>query len=129
MDALHIPTEDTECGWNQLDYDCAWFNFENPTQSKTAFLRYTTWTTIEQLILATITSPFAYRYTQNDGRLVAIQTFSTPVGQQVRFWNGVNHFQVYTRDYRNTLKVVYDLDPMSSYSQHPLINVITVYPI
>lgn len=129
MEALHVPTEDTEYGWNQVDYDCARFNFEHPTKRKTAFLRYTTWPTIEQRISATIASPLANKYTQNDGRLVAKETFSTPVGQEVRFWNGVNNFDGYAKAYRNTLKVVFNLDPMSNYSQHLLINVITVYPV
>ena len=122
IEAFHIPPYDTEGGWDQVDYNCARFNFENPTQRKTAFLRNTTWPMVEHLILATIFSPSACRYTQNDGRLVAIQTFSTHVGQEVRFWNRYNYFNGYARTYSNTIKVVY------VQRQH-LLNVITTYPV
>lgn len=120
--AFHIPPNDTEGGWDQVDFNCARLNFENQTQRKTAFLRYTTWPMVEQLTLATIASPFAYRYTQDDGRQVAIQTFSTLVGQEVRFWNGYNHFDGYARAYTNTIKVVF-------VQRQYLLNVITVYPV
>ena len=132
IEGFHLPTQENKAGWERVDYNCAKFNFENPKNRKTAFRRYTTWSKVEELILATILSSSSFKYTQEDGRLVAINTFHTTVGQQAKFQNGVNQVDGYVRADTNTLKVVYDhFNPTRGHSQpeQHLFIIITAFPI